>query len=135
VNKRRELTGQKPVRAERDAEVLERKASFCELGEVENGLLDILRYTSKENGGFCCIDKKARGLSKNMKLLKKNVNRGHVTTTEQENIISKPKMTNPQSLAFGMKVETQKLSGTFQKPREVLHANFIFNYITSATKL
>jgi hypothetical protein len=30
-------------------------------------------------------------------------------------------MTNPQSLAFGMKVETRKLSGTFQKPREILH--------------
>jgi hypothetical protein len=102
------------VRAERDAEVLEGKASFYELGEVENGLLYILRYTNKENGGFCCINNKARGLSKNLKLLEENVNRGHVTTTEQENIISKPKMTNSQSLAFGMKVETRKLSVAFQ---------------------
>jgi hypothetical protein len=109
------------MRAERDTEILERKASFCELGEVENGLLNILRCTCKVNGGFCCINDKAGGLSKNMKLLKENVNRGHVTATEQENIISKPKMTNPQSLAFGMKVETRKLSGTFQKPREILH--------------
>jgi hypothetical protein len=114
VNKRRELTGEEPVRAERDTEVLEGKASFCELGEAENGLLHILRYTSRKNGGFCCINYKARGLPKNLKLLEENVSRGHVTTAEQENIISKPKMTNSQSLAFGMKAETRMLSVTFQ---------------------
>ena len=114
MNKRRELTGLKPLRAEGDYEVLERKASFCELGEVENGLLNILRYTDKVNGGFSCINNKARGLSKNLKLLEENVNRGHVTTTEQENIISKPKVTNPQGMAFGMEVEIRMLSGTIQ---------------------
>jgi hypothetical protein len=92
------------------------------LGETEYGPLDILRYTSKENGGFCCIDNKARGLTKDMQLLEENGNRGHVTTTEQQDIISKPEMTNSQGLAFGVEVETRKLSGAFQKPREVFHA-------------
>jgi hypothetical protein len=60
VNERRELTGEKPVRAERDTEVLKGKASFGELGEAEDGLLHILRCTSKENRGFGCINYKAR---------------------------------------------------------------------------
>jgi len=42
-----------------------------------------------------------------------DANRDHVTTAEQENIISET-MTNSQSLAFGMKVKTRMLSITFQ---------------------
>ena len=108
------MTGEKPVRAERDTEVLKGKTSFGELGEVEDGLLHILRDTSKENRGFGCINYKARRLLKNPKLLEENVNRGHVTTAEQKNIISKSKMTDSQSLTFRMETESQMLGGAFQ---------------------
>jgi hypothetical protein len=60
VNERRELTGEKLVRAERDTKVLKGKTSFGELGEAEDVLLNIHRYTSKENRGFGCINYKAR---------------------------------------------------------------------------
>jgi hypothetical protein len=94
VNEGRELTGEKSVRVERDTKVLKWKASFGELGEAEDGLLYILRYTCKENRGFGCINYKARQLLKDSKLLKDNINKGHVTAVEQKNIISKPKMTD-----------------------------------------
>jgi hypothetical protein len=42
-----------------------------------------------------------------------NANRDHVTTAKQENIISGTKMTDSQSLSFGMKVKTRMLSITF----------------------
>jgi hypothetical protein len=46
--------------------------------------------------------------------MKNNANRDHVTTAEQENILSETKMADSQSLAFGMKVKTRMLSIYFQ---------------------
>ena len=113
MDERRELAGKKPVGAERDTEVLKGKASLSEMGEAKDGLLRILRYTSKEDRGFGCINFKARRLPKNCKLLEEDVNRGHVTTAKQENVISKTKMTDSQSLTFGMEIETRMLGGAF----------------------
>ena len=106
MNKRRELAGKKLVRAKRNTKVLEGKTPFSELREVENGLLHIPRNTSKEYRRFGCINYKARGLTENLKLLENNVNGGHVTAAKQENIISKSKMTDSQSLTFWMKIES-----------------------------
>lgn len=113
MNERGELAGKKPMGAERDTEVLKRKASFGELGEAKDGLLHILRNTSKKDRGFGCINYKAKRLPKNCKLLEKNVNGGHVTTAEQENIINKTKMADSQSLTFWMEIEVRLLSGAF----------------------
>jgi hypothetical protein len=114
VNEGRELTSKKPVRAERDIEVFKGKGPFSELGEIKNGLLHIPRYTSKENRGLGCINYKSRRLPKDSKLLEDSANRDHVTAAEQNNIISETKVTNSQSLAFGMEVQTRVLSITFQ---------------------
>lgn len=108
------MIGKKPVRAERDTEVFKGKGSFSELGEIKNGLLHIPRYTSKENKGLGCINYKSRRLPKDSKLLDDSANKDHVTSTEQKNIISKTKVTNPQSLAFWMDVKTRVLNITFQ---------------------
>jgi hypothetical protein len=74
LKERRELAGEKSVRAKRDTEVLKRKTAFDELGEAEDGLLCFLQNTCKENEGFGCISDKARNLPKDSKLLEEHMN-------------------------------------------------------------
>jgi hypothetical protein len=76
-------------------------------------MLYIPRNTSKKYKRFGCINYQARCLPKDIKPMKNNTNRDHVTTIEQENIISESKMADSQSLAFGMKVKAKMLSINF----------------------